>query len=211
MRIFFEGSFTVDNEINRTLYCEMMKEDLREFVYQAELAQVDVTFKFVSYFSADVTISGFRDSVIHFVEPYLKQILEYCPKEVEMFKTMKEKLIRKQMNYFLDDPYRLCYDGYIRSLRSGSEVSPIERLSSSHSVTIEDLVSFSQKWKKKVILDAFIAGNIEREDSWKLMKNIEGIFKNYGVPLPSSLVGDIRAVELHKNKILGVQKQLKST
>ena len=40
----------------------------------------------------------------------------------------------------------------------------------------------------------------------KLMKNIEGIFKNYGVPLPSSLVGDIRAVELHKNKILGVQK-----
>ena len=38
MRIFFEGSFTVDNEINRTLYCEMMKEDLREFVYQAELA-----------------------------------------------------------------------------------------------------------------------------------------------------------------------------
>lgn len=167
---------------------------------------MDVTFKFVSYFSADVTISGFRDSVIHFVEPYLKQILEYCPKDVEMFKTMKEKLIRKQMNYFLDDPYRLCYDGYIRSLRSGSEVSPIERLSSSHSVTIEDLVSFSQKWKKKVILDAFIAGNIEREDSWKLMKNIEGIFKNYGVPLPSSLVGDIRAVELHKNKILGVQK-----
>ena len=67
MRIFFEGSFTIENEINRTFYCEMMKEDLREFVYQAELAELDATFKFVSYFSADLTISGFRDSVVNFV------------------------------------------------------------------------------------------------------------------------------------------------
>ena len=174
----------------------MMKEDLREFVYQAELAEMDVTFKFVSYFSADVTISGFRDSVMNFVEPYLKQILEYCPNDEETFKIMKEKLIRKQMNYFLEDPYRLAYDGYIRALRHGAEVSPVERLNSSHPVTIEDPISFGKKWKKKVFIDTLIAGNLEREDAERLMKGVEGLFKNYATPLPSSLIGEIRAVSL---------------
>ena len=42
------------------------------------------------------------------------------------------------------------------------------------------------------------------------MRSIEEIFGKYSKILPSSLLGEIRAVELQANKVFGVQKQLKS-
>ena len=84
------------------------------------MAELEASFKFVSYYNADMSISGFRDSVLKFIESYFQKVLEYKPNNEDLFKTMKEKLIRKYSNNFLDDPYRFCYDSNVRALRDSS-------------------------------------------------------------------------------------------
>jgi hypothetical protein len=66
---------------------------------------------------------------VNFVQEYLDKIFKYKPENENLFETLVEKLKRKYSNYFLEDPYRLAYEGNIRALRYGSEVCPKEKLS----------------------------------------------------------------------------------
>ena len=86
--------------------------------------------------------------MIHFIEPYLSRILDYVPTDVNLFNTIKEKLNRKLVNYFLDDPFRLAYDSNSKSLKFGSEVSTLQSFNQIGQVTIEDIKIFAEKWKR---------------------------------------------------------------
>lgn len=107
---------------------EMLKEDLREFVYLAETADIEVNVNFVSFFAMEIKLKGFRDSVIKFLNEYMKRLLEYVPSDKALFETLKAKNKRKYANHFLEDPYRLVYDQEICAIRSGASVPAEEKV-----------------------------------------------------------------------------------
>jgi len=54
---------------------KMLREKLREFVYLAEMAELGSECSISSYYTMNIKITGFRDSLDRFVNPYLKEIL----------------------------------------------------------------------------------------------------------------------------------------
>lgn len=57
----------------------------------AEMAELDSEFSFSSYYYMGVKIIGFRDSFDKFINQYLQQILDFIPKDEQLFATLKEK------------------------------------------------------------------------------------------------------------------------
>lgn len=106
----------------------MLNEKLREFVYMADMADLDSEFSFSSYFTLGISITGFRDSFDRFTSQYLKEILEFLPSDKQLFETLKEKQKKEYANYFLNNPYQLAYNTIVNALREGSSTSPLERL-----------------------------------------------------------------------------------
>ena len=69
----------------RSIFLKMLKEQLREFVYEAEIAELDSNVSISSYYTVNIKISGFRDSFDRFINPYLKEILEFIPTDKQLF------------------------------------------------------------------------------------------------------------------------------
>lgn len=42
-----------------------------------------------SYYTMNIRITGFRDSLDRFVNPYLKEILEFTPTDAQLFETLR--------------------------------------------------------------------------------------------------------------------------
>lgn len=68
--------------------------------------------------------SGFRDSILKFVKPYLEQMIAFEPTDVKYFHVVKEKFERGLSNYFLGDPYKLAYKLTSMATRHGLFNSP---------------------------------------------------------------------------------------
>ena len=54
----------------------------------------------------NIKVSGFRDSFDRFINPYLKEILEFIPTDKQLFETLKDKQTKEYANFFLNSPYR---------------------------------------------------------------------------------------------------------
>ena len=55
----------------------------------AEMAELDSEFYFGSYYTFNIKIVGFRDSFDRFINQYLSQILEFIPKDQQLFENLK--------------------------------------------------------------------------------------------------------------------------
>ena len=68
LRFYFSSENTVKNDVCRKLFEEMIKEHLREFSYMAETAELNSELSFGSYFSMNIKVNGFRDSISRFTK-----------------------------------------------------------------------------------------------------------------------------------------------
>lgn len=84
-RFYFDGQHTAREDVVRSIFLKMLKEQLREFVYEAEIAELDSNVSISSYYTVNIKISGFRDSFDRFINPYLKEILEFIPTDKQLF------------------------------------------------------------------------------------------------------------------------------
>jgi hypothetical protein len=63
LKINYDGHENAREETIQTLYLGMLKEYLREFVYMGETAGVGLGIGDSSYFSFEIVLDGWRDSV----------------------------------------------------------------------------------------------------------------------------------------------------
>lgn len=131
----------------------------------AEMAELDSDVNFNSYYYLGIKISGFRDSFKGFTNQYLKQILEFVPKDQQVFETLKEKQTKEYANFFLNVPYQLAYNSIIRALREGGSINPAQRLREIKSITLQDVAAFAQQWSKKVYMEFYMTGNLSEADA----------------------------------------------
>ena len=151
----------------------MLKEHLREFSYMAEMAELDSEFSFGSYFTLNIKISGFRDSFDRYTQQYLKQILSFVPSDEALFLTLREKQKKEYSNYFLNQPYQLCYNTIVNALREGQSTDPRGKLAQIDNVILEDLVAFAQSWKKQTYLEYYMAGNLTQDHALRIAREAE--------------------------------------
>jgi insulysin len=188
----------------------MLREHLREFVYMAEMADLDSEFSFGSYYTLNIKITGFRDSFDRFVNEYLKEITNFTPKDQQLFETLKEKQKKDYANYFLNNPYQIAYNSITQALRDGSSLSPAEKLRDIDGVTLEDLVIYAKNWNRKVFMEFYVTGNMVEDHAVRIVKDIEKFVEERSTALSKSFIGAIRPVFLPLDKICAVEEVLKS-
>ena len=93
------GGTNAKEAIAKQIYFEMLNEYLREFVYLGETAEAVSDLSPGSHFYFDITISGFKDSVMKFTMPYFEKIFNFQPEDEKYFLTVKEKLKRNYQNH----------------------------------------------------------------------------------------------------------------
>jgi len=84
------------------------------------MAELDSEFYFGSYYTFNIKIVGFRDSFDRFINQYLSQILEFVPKDQQLFENLKEKQKKEYSNYFLNNPYQIAYNSTMNAMREGA-------------------------------------------------------------------------------------------
>lgn len=174
----------------------MLKEDLREFTYLAETADIESSVNFVSYFSMEIKIQGFRDSINKFVHEYITKILNYVPADQELFESLRAKVKRSYANHFLDDPYRLVYDEEVSAMRNGSSVSAHEKLKEIDHVTLAEVASFAKHWKKNTFTEGLISGNLLQETAHSIVEEINKLLSESSQPLAKDHISCMRPVNL---------------
>ena len=55
------------------------------------MAELDSEVSFTAYYNMGIKVVGFRDSFDRFIAPYLTKILDFIPKDQQLFETLKEK------------------------------------------------------------------------------------------------------------------------
>lgn len=172
---------TLVNYVKAKMYCELVKDALVEFSYDAEIAGLDYGLE--SYnLGLSVTVGGYSDKMIVLLEKVLISMrdLEVKP---DRFKIVKERQLRGYRNWDFQQPYRQVgeFTGWL-----GAEKGWInaEYLAEFIHLQPEDISSFYPQLLQQVYIDFLAHGNINKEDALRMTHLIESILKPR--PLPQS-------------------------
>jgi len=121
----------------------------------------------------NIKVSGFRDSFMNFMDQYISKILEFVPKDIPLFETLKEKQVKAYSNALLGNPYQLAYDSLVTSLREGSGNLPEKKLAAISFITFEDVKSYASYWRQKIYSEVLISGNMDEGMAVGITKNVE--------------------------------------
>lgn len=77
-------------------------------------------------------------------------------------------------------------------------------------ITFEDVAAYSEYWRKNIYAEAYVTGNLSREQALKIVQDIEHIISGKAQQLSKSKIGVIRAIFLPLNKICVIEETLVS-
>lgn len=170
---------TPANAAKSRLYCELVKDALVEYSYDAEIAGLD--YGLVSHEAGlGVEVGGYSDKMIVLLEKVLVSMrdLEVKP---DRFKVVKERLFRSYRNWDFQQPYRQVGD-YTTWL--GREKGWInEALLAEHvHLQPEDISNFYPQLLGQVYIDLLAHGNIYKEDALRMTRLVESTLKPRSLP-----------------------------
>ena len=172
---------TPANSVKSKMYCELVKDALVEFSYDAEIAGLQ--YGLTSHnLGLDIDVSGYSDKMIVLLEKVLISMrdLEVKP---DRFKIVKERQLRAYRNWDFSQPYRQVGD-FTSWL--GKEKGWINEhyLAELIHLQPEDISNFYPQALRQVYIDVLAHGNIYKEDALRMTQLVESILKPR--PLPQS-------------------------
>ncbi|KAI4209130.1 MAG: hypothetical protein LQ351_007911 [Letrouitia transgressa] len=173
---------TPANEIRSNLYCELVKDALVEYSYDAEIA--GLYYSLGSYsLGIDIDLSGYSDKMSVLLEKVLVSMrdLEVKP---DRFNIVKERQLRGMRNFQFQQPYRQVGD-YTRWLNSERARINEQYLAEIGPITPEDVANFYPQLLRQCHIEFLAHGNIYKEDALRMSSLIESTLKPR--KLPSSL------------------------
>ena len=174
-------SATPGNSVKATLYCELVKDALVEYSYDAEIA--GLTYGLGSYgVGLDIDVSGYSDKMHVLLEKVLVSMRDLVVKP-DRFKIVKERLQRGYRNWDFQQPYHQVGD-FTRWL--GAEKGWINQdyLAELPHLTVEEISSFYPQLLRQVHIEVLAHGNIYKEDALRITNLIESTLRPR--PLPQS-------------------------
>lgn len=161
------------------MFCELVKDNLVEYSYDAEIAGLD--YGLGSYgLGVDVDVSGYSDKMAVLLEKVLISMrdLEVKP---DRFKIIKERVLRSYRNWNFQQPYRQVGD-FTTWLNKERGFINEQYLAELIHLTADDVASFFPELLSQMHIEMLAHGNVNREDALAMTDLIERTLKPRTLP-----------------------------
>jgi insulysin len=170
---------TAENLLKAKLYCDIVRDALEEYSYDAELAGLDYSISGHSS-GIEIAVSGYNDKLPVLLERVLVTMRDLEVKE-DRFEIIKERVLRGLKNFAFQQPYNQVGD-YTRWLNSEKGYINDQILAELHHLTATDIQQFYPQLLEQMHIETFVHGNLYKEDALKLSDLIESILKPRPLP-----------------------------
>ena len=172
-------SATAANSVKSRIFCELVKDALNEYSYNAEIAGLDYNVADI-FMGLGVDIVGYNDKMPVLLEKVLTSMRDLEVKQ-ERFKVVKERVSRGFKNYNFQQPYRQVGD--LSSYLSSERVFNVDDyLAEIAPLTAEDIANFFPQLLSQLHIELLCHGNIYKEDALKVGDLIESTLKSRSLP-----------------------------
>ena len=200
------------SEIYAILLKKMFFEDIREFMYMAELARVTCRLSvFTDYIS--FTFSGFNESLPLLVKEYFQKFRAFNPVDSERYKDLfnekYEQMKKNTHNELLQSPYQMAFSEL--SVYMGSQgLSPKKKLDLLNSINYEEFCEWNKNFLVNCNFECLLNGNISSSEAKEIMESIPKYLGS--TPTPSYLLPQKRVMKVPKDKeIVSIQSNINSS
>ena len=156
------ASATPSSCVKTKVFCELVKDNLVEYSYDAEIAGLD--YSLGSYgLGLDVDISGYSDKMAVLLEKVLVSMRDLEVK-TDRFKIIKERMLRSYRNWNFQQPYRQVGD-FTAWLNKEKGYLNEQYLAELMHLTANDISSFFPQLLSQMHIEVLAHGNVNREDA----------------------------------------------
>ncbi|KAJ5688808.1 hypothetical protein N7462_003200 [Penicillium macrosclerotiorum] len=172
---------TPANLIKTKLYCELVRDSLDEYSYDAELAGLDYHLA-ANILGLDVSVGGYNDKMSVLLEKVLTTMRGLVISQ-DRFNIIKERLTRAFRNAEYQQPFYQVgdYTRYLLAERSWVNEQYIEEL---EHIQADDIVNFFPQLLEQTHIEVLAHGNLYKEDALRMTDLVEKTLE--GRPLPPS-------------------------
>ncbi|KAK7928452.1 peptidase M16 inactive domain-containing protein [Apiospora marii] len=170
---------TAENSVKAKLYTDLVWDALEEYSYDADLAglQYNVTLDSRGMF---VEVSGYNDKLPVLLEQVLITMRDLEIRD-ERFDIVKERLSRGYKNWELQQPFTQI-GNYISWLTSEHDYVVDQLEAELPGITVEATRAFHKQLISQMHIEAYVHGNLYKEDALKLTTMIENTLKPRVLP-----------------------------
>lgn len=146
--------------VTTRLYCELVKDALSAYAYDAEVAGLDYSVSGSSV-GIEVELSGYNDKMAVLLEKVLTKMKDLEVLE-DRFKVIKERTLKAYRNWIYQQPYHQVGE-FTRYLNAQTIWMHEDVLPELEAITIEDVKLFYPKVLRTVHIEALVHGNLYKE------------------------------------------------
>lgn len=169
------------NYVKSRLYCELVRDALNEYSYDAELAGLDYSLS-SSMFGLDISIGGYNDKMSVLLEKVLTGMrdLEVKP---DRFHVIKERLYRAYRNAEYQQPFYQVgeFTRYLTAERTWINEQFAAELGF---IEADEVAAFFREILQQTHIEVLAHGNLYKEDALRMTDLVEKLLQSR--PLPPS-------------------------
>lgn len=173
------AAITPANAVKTKIYCELVRDALVEYSYDAEIAGLEYSLSNSSV-GLNVDVSGYNDKMAVLLEKVLVSMRDLKVKP-DRFKIVKERLLRGYRNYDFQQPYRQVSD-VTRWIVSEYGWINEQYLAELPSITPDDITDFYPQLLRQLHIEMLVHGNLYKEDALQMTKLIESVLNPHPLP-----------------------------
>ncbi|XP_064605323.1 nardilysin-like [Liolophura sinensis] len=197
--IFFHLITPLANQTPQTmvlfdLFLRLLKQNLTELAYPADLAQLWYELKDLET-GMSIRVGGFNHKLARLFELIVDHMVEFSVSQ-EMFDAVKDKASRDYYNHFIK-PAKLVTDLRV-SIIQQTHWSAVDKRSFVNQITRDMLMSFVEEFKTKLFIEGLVIGNMTSEEALRIEKYL--CSKLQCAVLPRNARPEIRCVQLPRGK-----------
>jgi insulysin len=172
---------TPANHVKAKMYCELVRDALMEYSYDAELAGLDYNLS-ASIFGLDVSIGGYNDKMSVLLDKVVSTMRDLAVRP-DRFKILKERLARGYRNAEYQQPYYQVGD-LTRNLTAEKTWINEQYAAELEHIEADDVAAFFPQLLQQNHIEVLAHGNLYKEDVLKMTNIVESVV--HSRPLPQS-------------------------
>lgn len=160
--------------VKTRMYCELVKDALVEYSYDAEIAGLD--YGLASYsLGLCIDVSGYSDKMSVLLEKVLESMRD-LKVEPDRFRIVKERVLRGYRNWDFQQPYRQVADFTSWLGREKGWINE-QYLAELISLQPDDISTFYPQVLQQMYIELLAHGNIYKEDALRMTQLVESTLK----------------------------------
>ncbi|KAK1138814.1 metalloprotease [Aspergillus melleus] len=170
---------TPANLVKAKFYCELVRDALVEYSYDAELAGLDYHLS-ASVFGLDVSVGGYNDKMAVLLEKVLTSMRDLEIKQ-DRFDVIKERLTRAYKNAEYQQPFYQVGD-YTRYLTAEKTWINEQYAAELEHIEAKDIACFYPQLLSQNHIEILAHGNLYKEDALRMTDSVETVLQSRTLP-----------------------------